>query len=129
MFTIDEICEATGWKRQTVEGYQTKKWRSFLKEDQGKFFVQGIIRYPEQSFIRVHTQRTDDDIWKLPPRFGYDVDILISKARESALLAVQANNNPLAQFRTPAYLVLMNIVFTALFHAIFEYKKIDYILQ
>jgi len=125
-FTIDDICLATGWKRQTVESYQTKKWRVFLKEDQGKFFVQGIIRYHEESFVRAHTQRTDDDIWKLPPRFGGNVDPLIDKARESALLAVQAYNNPLALFRTPAYLVLMNIAFTALFHAIFEYKGINY---
>lgn len=128
-FTIDEICMATGWKRQTVESYQTKKWHPFLKEDQGKFFVQGIIQYHEQSFIRVHTQLTDDDIWKLPPRFGESIDILINKARESALLAVQSYNNPLALFRTPAYLVLMNIAFIALFHAIFEYRGIDYTYQ
>jgi hypothetical protein len=126
-FNIDDICSATGWKRQTVESYKTKKWRSFLKEDQGKLFVQGISRYHEQNFIRAHAQRTDEDIWKLPPRFGGNIDILINKARESALLAVQAYNNPLALFRTPAYLVLMNIAYTALFHAIFENKGVDYI--
>ncbi len=126
-FTLEDISQATGWKLGTVHGYRSKKWHWFLKEDsEGKFLCKGISGYPHNSFIRVHTQKTDDDTKNLRPRFGQNVDALIDKARESALLAVQAYNNPLTVFRTPAFLVLMNIAFTALFHAIFERNKVDY---
>lgn len=125
-FTLEDIAAATGWKLQTVQGYRTKKWHWFLREKEGKFFVEGLTEYPKQSFIRIHAQRTDDDIRRLRPRFNEQIDNLIDKARESVLLGVQAYNNPLATFRTPGYLVLMNIAFTALFHAIFERDGIDY---
>lgn len=125
-FTLEDICKATGWTLQTVRAYQSKKWRWFLMLDGDKLICKGISNYPKNSFIRIHSQQIDDDIRKLRPRFSERVDILIDKARESAMLAVQAYNNPLALFRTPGYLVLMNIAFTALFHAIFEYKGVDY---
>ena len=48
----------------------------------------------------------------------------ISKARESALLAVETYNRPTAVFRAGAYIVLMNIAWTSLFHAIFFKKKV-----
>lgn len=48
----------------------------------------------------------------------------IVKARESALLAVETYNRPTATFRSGGYIVLMNISWTALFHAIFFKKNI-----
>ena len=48
----------------------------------------------------------------------------INKARESALLAVETYSRPTAVFRSGAYIVLMNIAWTSLFHAIFFKKKI-----
>ena len=125
-FTLEDISTATGWTILTVRGYLTKKWRWFLKADGDKYFCEGIISYPKHSFFRIHSQQIDDDIRNLRPRYNEQVDILIDKARESALLAVQAYNNPLTKFRTPGYLVLMNIAFTALFHAIFEYSGVEY---
>lgn len=49
---------------------------------------------------------------------------LISKARESVLLAVETYNRPTAVFRSGAYVVLVCLGLTALFHAIFLKRKI-----
>lgn len=54
----------------------------------------------------------------------YEVKTLIQKARESAILAVETYNRPTASFRSGAYVVLMIIAWTALFHAIFFKRKI-----
>jgi len=126
-FTLEEVCKATGWKLGTVRAYRSKKWHWFLKEDgSGNLLCKGISGWPQSSFIQVHVQKTDIDTLDLRPRFDQNTDALIDKATESALLAVQAYNNPLTAFRTPAFLVLMNIAFTALFHAIFERDRVDY---
>ncbi|MGH9322259.1 MAG: DUF3644 domain-containing protein [Vicinamibacteria bacterium] len=54
----------------------------------------------------------------------YDVKALLQKARESALLAVETYNRPTANFRSGAYVVLMVIAWTSLFHAVFLQKRI-----
>src|SRR4030042_1339965 len=54
----------------------------------------------------------------------YDVKALIEKARETALLAVETYNRPTASFRSGAYVVLMIIAWTSLFHAMFLRKGI-----
>jgi hypothetical protein len=54
----------------------------------------------------------------------YEVKTLIQKARESAQLAVETYNRPTAQFRSGAYVVLMIIAWTALYHAIFIRKHV-----
>ncbi len=54
----------------------------------------------------------------------YEVKTLVQKARESALLGVETYNRPTANFRSGAYIVLMVIGWTALFHAIFLRKRI-----
>lgn len=125
-FTLEEVSIATGWTIQTTHSYRSKKWYWFLEENQGKFCAKGICNYPEKSFIRIHTQHIDTDTRNLRPRFSERIDALIDKARESALLAVQTYNNPLTVFRTPAYLMLMNVAFMALFHAIFERDEVEY---
>ena len=51
---------------------------------------------------------------------------LLEKAKESCLLAVDVYNKPRTTFRSGAYVVLMCIAWTSLFHAIFEKKKIKY---
>jgi len=52
------------------------------------------------------------------------VKSLVEKARESALLAVETYNRPTATFRSGAYIVLMVIAWTSLFHAIFITRNI-----
>ena len=54
----------------------------------------------------------------------YDVRALVDKARETALLAVETYNRPTASFRSGAYVVLMIIGWTSLFHAMFFRKGI-----
>lgn len=54
----------------------------------------------------------------------YEVKALIQKARESALLAVETYNRPTATFRSAAYVVLMIIAWTSLFHAIFVRRRV-----
>jgi Protein of unknown function (DUF3644) len=49
---------------------------------------------------------------------------LLSKARHSALLAVETYNRPSAPFRTFGYIVLMQIAWTSLLHAIFERQRV-----
>jgi hypothetical protein len=49
----------------------------------------------------------------------YEVKALLQKARESAILAVETYNRPMASFRSGAYVVLMIIAWTSLFQAIF----------
>jgi hypothetical protein len=54
------------------------------------------------------------------------VKSLVKKSRESASLAVNVYNNPAAIFKTSGFIVLMNIAWTSLFHAIFERDKTRY---
>jgi hypothetical protein len=54
----------------------------------------------------------------------YEVKALVEKARETALLAVETYNRPTASFRSGAYVVLMIIAWTSLFHAMFLREKI-----
>lgn len=49
----------------------------------------------------------------------FEVKALLSKARESAILAVETYNRPSASFRSGAYIVLMIIAWTSLCHAMF----------
>jgi hypothetical protein len=51
---------------------------------------------------------------------------LLEKAKECSLLAVDIYNKPKTSFRSGAYIVLMTIAFTSLFHAVFEKNKIKY---
>lgn len=62
-------------------------------------------------------------------RVGSKIRPYLDKAKESALLAVEVYNKPGTEFKSAAYIVLMIIAWTSLFHAIFlqqgkkPYKK------
>lgn len=60
------------------------------------------------------------------PRLRVKVKSLLNKARDSAFLAVSVYNNPTTVFRTYGFIVLMNIAWTSLFHAIFERNRVRY---
>ena len=51
---------------------------------------------------------------------------LLQKSREAALNAVQVFNNPLATFKTEAFIVLMSIAWTYLLHAYYHRQGIEY---
>jgi hypothetical protein len=127
LFTLDEVAEATGWSSKTTQAYLSKKWHLFIEKTDEGLLCKGLCdRFSEDAFIRLHAQRAslDSDIRR--PRFSPEIDVLIDKARESALLGVQIYNNPLVSFRAPGYIVHMVIAYTALFHAIFERRETDY---
>ena len=54
----------------------------------------------------------------------FEVKSLLGKARESASLAVETYNRPTASFRSGAYIVLMVIAWTSLFHAMFIRRNV-----
>lgn len=58
-------------------------------------------------------------------RIGKNVKPYFSKARDSALLAIEVYNKPAVSFRSAGYIALMVIACTALFHAIFLRKGIS----
>lgn len=60
------------------------------------------------------------------PRKSHNVGQLLKKSQESAILATDIYNKPATKFRSHGYIVLMIIAWTALFHAIFEKKKVKY---
>ncbi len=56
---------------------------------------------------------------------GYTKELL-NKSKEACLLAVDIYNKPKTSFKSGGYIVLMNIAWTSLFHAIFQKNKINY---
>jgi len=48
----------------------------------------------------------------------------LKKARDSALLAVEVYNKPVVSFKSAAYITMMVIAWTALFHAVFFKRKL-----
>jgi hypothetical protein len=51
---------------------------------------------------------------------------LLDRAKEAALTAVQAYNNPLTQFKSESYIVLMMIAWTYLLHAYYRQERVEY---
>jgi hypothetical protein len=59
-------------------------------------------------------------------RLPKKVKELLAKSRDSALLAVDIYNKPATKFRSYSFIVMMNIAWPSLFHAIFERQGIKY---
>lgn len=59
-------------------------------------------------------------------RVGSISDELLYKSREVALSAIQIFNNPLMRFKSEAYIVLMIIAWTYLFHAYYRKNNVEY---
>lgn len=59
-------------------------------------------------------------------RLPRKVKELIEKSRECAILSVDIYNKPATKFRSYGFIVLINIAWTSLFHAIFERLGIKY---
>lgn len=60
----------------------------------------------------------------MPRGLPQKVQLSLSKALDSALLAVETYNKPAVKFKSGGYIVLMCIAWTSLLHAIFYKKKI-----
>ncbi len=124
--TFDEIARSTGWKKSTVRTYATKKWDCFLAKGNIGFYVSGVCVYSEDDFVRLMSQKNAVNREPKKPAFPAEVELLVEKARESAILAVDVYNRPNVKFRTEGFTVLMIIAWRSLFHAYFENKNIPY---
>lgn len=126
LFSLSEIAVATGWSEATVKTYPTKKWDKFLLKKGNKYLVNGISNYSEGEYIRMMSQadRLSNDPKK--PDLPLEVERMVVKAREAAILALDIYNRPATIFRTEGFTVMMIIAWTALFHGIFEQKGINY---
>lgn len=119
-FTIEELSLATGWKTQTCGTYPSKRWHQYVQKDGTHYLTSGIKFLSKEEFRSVHSQKLQqvtDQSTK---------GMLLHKAREFALLAVSTYNNPYTEFKTYGYIVNIVIAYTALFHAIFEKKGVNY---
>ena len=119
-FSLYEVAEATGWSPQTVRTYAAKKWDKFLKKNAGVYCVEGVTRYSEAQYCRMMSQADRLSTEPYKPDLPLEVERLVVKAREAALLALDIYNRPATIFRTEGFLVMMVIAWTALLHAIFE---------
>ena len=122
VFTVTELVGATGWKKGTISTYLGKKWKSFVHRSTGGYRVQGISSYTEDQYTRLMSQRDEVSADPRRPQLRPEVEALVRKARESALLGLHVYNSPSTVFRTEGFVVLMVIAWTALFHAIFEHR-------
>lgn len=119
-FTIAELAEATGWRVATCKTYPSKRWLQFVHKDGAHYTSTGLIYLSKSEFSAIHSQTMQDPSLKSPK------SALLHKAREFALLAVSTYNNPYTEFKTYGFIVNIVIAYTALFHAIFEKRGINY---
>lgn len=125
-FRLEDIAREVGWKINTVKTYISKKWDKILMERDGLYFSVGIKTYTEEEYTRMMSQvnRYSNDPYK--PELSPNIEGLVLKAREAALLALDIYNRPTTVFKSQGFIVMMIIAWTALFHAIFEKQHIDY---
>lgn len=126
IFTIDELINAMKWKKSTVKTYINKKWSRFIKRRGNDYIVKGLLDYTEDEFVRLSSQKQELSENPFRPKLDLVIEALVNKARESAILAVDIYNKPATTFKTHAFIVLMIIAWTSLFHAIFERDGLDY---
>lgn len=125
-FTLDELVAATGWRKGTATTYPKKKWAAIVSKDGQAYRVHALSDYTEDEYVRLMSQKDEVSSDPKRPCFAPDVEALVRKARESALLALQIYNAPATVFRTEGFSVLMVIAWTSLFHAVFEKRKKPY---
>ncbi|MEC7642866.1 DUF3644 domain-containing protein [Idiomarina sp.] len=119
-FSLDELAKATGWETGTCKTYVSKRWFQYVHKDQKDFKVSGVAYLSKKEFRAIHSQK----LTQLEDQS--EQGKLIKKAKEFALLAVSTYNNPFTHFKTHGFIVDLVIAYTALFHAIFEKRGIEY---
>ncbi|XXV34517.1 DUF3644 domain-containing protein [Sorangium sp. So ce1504] len=125
-FTIDELVTATGWKRGTIGTYLKKKWGQLVHKGTHGFRAVGVSGFTEAEYVRLMSQKDEVSVDPRRPDLDPEVEALVRKARESALLALHVYNAPATVFRTEGFAVLMVIAWTSLFHAVFEQRSESY---
>ncbi|MFN4152127.1 MAG: DUF3644 domain-containing protein, partial [Candidatus Sericytochromatia bacterium] len=108
--------------------YLSKKLNNFVnKVDDTNYSVSDNIHSFDINYFRnimSQVKNIKDDPFK--PKLDDNVERLIIKARESAMLAVDIYNRPTTLFRTEGFIVMMIIAWRFLCHAIFEKNNINY---
>ncbi|MDE2821975.1 MAG: DUF3644 domain-containing protein [Chloroflexota bacterium] len=129
-FSLDELCEATGWSVGTPRTYLTKKWSLWIRQrPDGRYEVSGLTSISEDQYRRHMSQKQEVSQEPSRPELPENVERLVIKAQQSAMLALDVYNRPATQFRTEGYIVLMVVAWTAALHAIFERDNTDYIYR
>jgi hypothetical protein len=125
-FSKEEFAATTGWKPGTITAYMSKKWSKIVRREGAVLHADGVAQYTADEFVRLMSQRDEISADPKKPDVGPQVEALLRKAREAALLALQIYNNPTTSFRTEGFSVMMVIAWTALFHAVFEKRGQKY---
>lgn len=119
-FSIEDLAKATNWKIETCRTYPTKRWHQYIERINKDYTSSGFAYMSLEEFRAVHSQKLQETT-NLSSR-----GILLDKAKEFALLAVSTYNNPFTQYKTFGFIVNIVIAYTALFHAIFTSKGINF---
>lgn len=126
LFTLEELCAVTGWGRATPATYVTKKWSGILRRVGDSFQVFGISQYDFESYKRLMSQKNTVSSDPQRPQLDPMVESLVNQAREAALNGLDSYNRTRTLFRTEGFIVMMNIAWRSLFHAIFTRDQKDY---
>ena len=129
LFSLEQLCESTGWKPSTPRAYLSKKWGDWVTKEGDQYRVSGLSAITEDEYRRHMSQVQDVSREPSRPSLPKSVEQLVVKARQSAILALDVYNRPATEFRTEGYIVLMVVAWTAALHAIFERDSVDYIYR
>ena len=124
----EKILQITGWKEITFKTYFSKKLDGKILEkyDDNIFKIINIEKYDKEAFLRLMSQKQEKSEAPFSKNLKDTTNILLQKARESAMLAIDIYNRPQTKFKTEGYISMMIIAWTSLFHSIFEEAGIDY---
>ena len=125
-FTIKDLANATGWSEVTAKTYLSKKWDAILEKNGNEYFVKNISKYSKDEYTKLMSQKNKNSQDPFKPELEEDIERLVIKARESALLALDIYNRPATMFKSEGFIVMMIIAWTSLLHAIFHKKGIKY---
>ncbi|MDE1549979.1 DUF3644 domain-containing protein [Jeotgalibaca caeni] len=126
-FTIDELCDYTDWKPATAKTYLSKKWKDLVSKKNGKYYnVNEKFDFTLKEYNLYMSQVQEKSTNYQQSFLSTEVELLIKKSRDSAILAIDSYNRPQTSFRTQGFTVLMIIAWTSLLHSIFEKNNVDY---
>ena len=125
-FKIEDLTKATGWSEVTAKTYLSKKWDAILEKKGNEYFVKNISKYSKDEYTKLMSQKNKNSQDPFKPELEEDIERLVIKARESALLALDIYNRPATMFKSEGFIVMMIIAWTSLLHAIFHKKGIKY---
>jgi hypothetical protein len=124
-FSVADLTAASGWKESSTKTNVAKKLAQFLIPVPSGCQVKGLSSYSRDDFVRLMSQKQEVAADPKNPRLPPEIESLLRKARESALLGLQVYNNPMTVFKTEGFIVLMVIAWTALLHAVLRNRGTD----